>query len=67
MTGFAEWLKIQETSALTRKRSEVARGLQPPMADFMSRSTPPPGELEQLDKKLKKSQKKKKKKKKKKD
>jgi hypothetical protein len=58
--SFKEWLKMKESSALTRLRADSARGLKPPMADYMSRSTPPPWEKEQHDKKLKKNKKKKK-------
>lgn len=61
MISFNEWMKLKETSAFTRKRSEVARGLKPPMADYNSRSTPTPWEGEQLEKKFKASHKKKKK------
>ncbi len=59
MIKFQEWLKMRESSPLTRWRSESARGLKPPMADYMSRSTPPPWEKKQHDKKFKKSKKKK--------
>jgi hypothetical protein len=62
MIKFSEWVKLQESSPLTRKRAEVARGLQPPMADGNSHSTPSPWEAEQLEKQFKKSHKKKKKK-----
>ena len=61
MINFTAWMKIQESSALTRKRAEVARGLQPPMADGNSRSTPTPWEGEQVEKAFKKSKKRKKK------
>jgi hypothetical protein len=47
---FKNWLALQETSPLTRKRSEVARGLQPPMADFDSHSTATPWERKQAKK-----------------
>lgn len=63
LMSFTDWLQIRESSPLTRKRSEVAKGLQPPMADYMSRSTPPPGEIKSLEKKFKKSKAKTKKKK----
>lgn len=61
MIKFTEWMKLRESSALTRKRAEVARGLKPPMADGNSRSTPTPWEGEQIEKKFKASHKKKKK------
>ena len=55
LISYKEWqAKMQESSAFTRKRTEVARGLKPPMADFMSHSTPPPGQMKALKKKSKK-------------
>jgi hypothetical protein len=56
---FKEWLAMKESSAFTRSRREAALGLKPPMADFMSRSTPTPFEMKSLKKKLKKKRKKK--------
>ncbi len=50
-------MKIRETSAFTRRRSDAARGLKPPIADINSRSTASPWEGEQLEKKLSKSKK----------
>jgi hypothetical protein len=43
--GFREWLRMQESSPLTRSRDAAALGLGPPIADFMSRSTPTPWAL----------------------
>jgi hypothetical protein len=56
---FKEWLAMKESSALTRSRREAAFGLKPPMADYMSHSTPTPFEMKSLKKKLKKKRKKK--------
>lgn len=66
MIKFADWIKIKESSAATRIKTQAALGLAPPVADIFSRSTPPPWQVERLTKALKKSHKKKKKKKKKK-
>lgn len=65
MISFQDWLEIRETSATGRRKTQAALGLAPPVADIFSRSTPPPWQVERLDKALKKSHKKKKKKKKK--
>ena len=62
MKTWEEWLKLKESSAFTRKRSAVARGLLPPMADGNSHSTPTPWEGKKVEEKFKKSHKKKKKK-----
>ena len=65
---FKEFLvKFKESSPLTRSRMGSALGLYPPRADFMSRSTPPPGIFDALTSNLKATHKKKKKKKKKKN
>lgn len=58
LSTFSEWLRLRETSAVTRLKHDAARGLRPPMADYNSRSTPTPWEGEQLEKKFKKSHKK---------
>lgn len=60
LISFRAWLDIQESSPLTRWRSDAARGLKPPQADWMSRSTPHPWEDEQHRKKFKPAKKKKK-------
>lgn len=67
MIKFEDWLKIKESSAATRLKTQAALGLAPPVADIFSRATPPPWQVERLTKALKKSHKKKKKKKKKKN
>ena len=62
---FSEFLsKYRESSPLTRGRMGSALGLYPPRADFMSRTTPPPGIMGKLVSNLKKTHKKKKKKRK---
>lgn len=68
MRTFSDWLKMRESSAATRLKTQAALGLAPPVADIFSRSTPPPWQVERLTKSLKDShsagRKKKKKKKK---
>ena len=54
---FKEWLAMKESSAFTRARREAAFGLKPPMADYMSHSTPTPFEAKSIKKKLKKKRK----------
>lgn len=67
LISFTEFLaKYRESSPLTRGRMGSALGLYPPRADFMSRSTPPPGIMDALKSNLEKTHKKKKRKKKKK-
>ena len=67
LISFTEFLtKFKESSPLTRTRMGSALGLYPPTADFMSRSTPPPGIIDKLQANLAGTHKKKKKKKKKK-
>ncbi len=65
MESFKNWLKTQESSAFTRRRSAAARGLAPPIPDasLHSRSTCPPAELEMVKDKKKGKKKKKSKKK----
>lgn len=58
--SFKDYLAAMESTAFTRARKEAAAGLKPPMADFMSHSTPSPSEFESLSKQLKKKKKKKK-------
>lgn len=60
MQSFHDWLEIRESSPLTRRRSEAAKGLAPPIADYNSHSTPSPSEEKSLKSKLKKSKPKKK-------
>jgi hypothetical protein len=57
MISFKDWFNQHESSAFTRARREAALGLRPPMADFMSRSTPSAFEFKSLTKKLKKKRK----------
>lgn len=63
MIRFSEWMKMRESSATTRLKTQVALGLAPPTASIFSRSTPPPWQVERLTKALGKSHKKKKKRK----
>lgn len=68
LISFTEFMaKYRESSPLTRARMGSALGLYPPRADFMSRSTPPPGIMDKLQKNLAITHKKKRKKKKKKN
>lgn len=61
VTTFLDWLKIRESSPITRARREAAFKLRPVQADFASsRSTPPPWEKEQLEKQIEDSKGKKK-------
>jgi hypothetical protein len=67
LISFKEFLiKFRESSPLTRSRMGSALGLYPPRADFMSRSTPPPGIMDKLQSDLNKTHKRKRKHKKKK-
>lgn len=61
MIPFKDWLEIREASASSRRKLQAALGLAPPVADIFSRSTPPPWQVERLEKALKKSKKKSKK------
>ena len=61
MIRFSEWMKMRESSATTRLKTQVALGLAPPTASIFGRSTPPPWQVERLTKALKQSHKKKKK------
>jgi hypothetical protein len=63
MINFKDWLELREMSASGRRKLQAALGLAPPVADIFSRSTPPPWQVERLEKALKKSKKKKKRKK----
>lgn len=63
MIKFSDWVKIRESSAATRLKTQAALGLAPPVADIFSHGTPPPWQVERLTKALKRSHKKKKRKK----
>ncbi len=58
--NFKQWLRTQESSAFTRRRSAAARGLMPPIPDasLHSRSTCSPGELDLIKGKKKKKKRK---------
>jgi len=60
MINFKDWIELREMSASGRRKRQAALGLAPPVADIFSRSTPPPWQVERLEKALKKSKKKKK-------
>ena len=59
MLGFKDWLRQVESSAYTRARRQYALGLGPPVP-MNSRSTAPPGYVEEIEKRKKKKKKKKK-------
>jgi len=64
LSGFKEWLGMQESSPLTRSRDAAALGLGPPIADYSSRSTPTPWTKKNAEAAFKSTHKKHKKKKK---
>jgi len=61
MIAFSKWLKIRESSASTRLKTQAALGLAPPVADIFGHSTPPPWQVKRLMRSLKKRKRKKKK------